>query len=404
MKIIFVCSEYPPLPHGGIGTFVYTLANGLRRKGHEICVVGLGQDQKHWTENGIEVFVLKSSSVPYFGNILSRLYLRTWLKDRAVRDRTDIIETPDFLGLLPFAVFVCPVVVRLHLSSTSIYLHRGQKPARGISIYEEMTLRMNSSWIAVSNYIFESTCDVFGIRPTKHRTIYNPVPLEGPPTKKIEGAPAKFILFAGQVSKRKGAIVLAEAARILMKSHSNLYLIYAGGAISGGDSTPITQQILTALGPEFGDRVQFLGHVDRSTVLQYMSLASVYVFPSRLEAFGLVILEAMSCGTPVVSTNYPPGPEIVTDGVDGLLADPTSPSDMAEKIDQIIKNPDLAHKLTVNAKQTIDARFALDKCVIATEAFYKECLSGWRLSSPSFFAQLFSTVFNKNRGKQPERQ
>ena len=397
MRIVFICNEYPPLPHGGIGTFVHTLAHGMRDKGHQITVVGLGESDKHWVDRGVEVYILAQSKIPRVGNIFSRLRLRRWLINRIKKDRIEIVETPDFLGMLPFGISGCPAVVRLHLSSTSIYLQRGQRIPKGIALYEELTLRMNSAWVAVSNHIYDSTCEVFGIHPKKSKVIYNPVPATEALALATPQLPDRFILFAGQVSRRKGAIVLAEAARELMKSRADIHLVYAGGQISGEDPLPVSQRILDAVGPELSARVHFLGHVDQSLVLKCMSLASVYVFPSRLEAFGLVILEAMTCGTPVVCTSYPPGPEIVTDGVDGLLADPTSPSDLAEKISRILENPDLAARLTANAKRTIAERFSLEKCVAETEAFYSDCISDSRLSKRSFWGQLFSFALNGNR-------
>ena len=393
MHILFICSEYPPLPHGGIGTFVHTLAHGLREKGHRITVVGMDGKPGRSTDGGIEVFTLPKSAVPYVGNILSRRSLRSWLQRYVRREKVDIVETPDFLGMLPFGLANCPVVVRLHLSSTSIYLQRGQKASKGIALYEELTLRMNPAWAAVSNYIYSSTCEVFGIRPDRFKIIYNPVPRMDAPSPASDELPSRFMLFAGQVSKRKGAVVLAEAARELMSAHADLHLVYAGGAISTDDPVPITQRILDAVGPEFAGRVRFLGHVSHSRVLECMSAAAVYVFPSRLEAFGLVILEAMYCGTPVVCTSYPPGPEIVTDGVDGLLADPTSPSDLAKKISRILLEPALAERLRGNGKRTIVERFSLAKCIAETESFYADCLSGGA-RRPSFFAQALLSARN----------
>jgi glycosyltransferase involved in cell wall biosynthesis len=184
-------------------------------------------------------------------------------------------------------------------------------------------------------------------------------------------------------------VVLAEAARELMNSHANLHLLYAGGHISTEDSAPISRQILDAVGPELSGRVHFLGHIEHSQVLECMAKATIYVFPSRLEAFGLVILEAMHCGVPVVCSSYPPGPEIITDGFDGLLADPTSPVDLAEKISRILHDPNLAEWLTVNAKRTVEERFSLERCVTETESFYAECLSTKDMGNRSFVWQLF---------------
>jgi glycosyltransferase involved in cell wall biosynthesis len=389
LHITFICCEYPPLPHGGIGTFVHTLANGLQRRGHQISVVGLGDKETHWKDGDIEVFVLPNSKIPYVGNTISRLRLQRWLKDRVTKGEVDIVETPEFLGMLPFGLWGCPVVVRLHQSSTAICLRRGQRIPKGIALYEELTLRMNSVWAAVSNNIYTYTCEIFGIQPGRVRTIYSPVPLSESRPAATPQLPVKFLFSAGQVSRTKGVVELAEAARELMNSHADLHLVYAGGHISAEDPVPISQQILDAMGSELSGRVHFLGHIEHSQVLECMAKATVYVFPSRLEAFGMVILEAMHCGVPVVCSSYPPGPEIITDGFDGLLADPTSPSDLVEKISRILQDPNLAEWLTANAKRTVERRFSLEKCVAETESFYGECLSTKDTANRSFVWQLF---------------
>ena len=414
MRIIFICCEYPPFPHGGIGTFVHTLANGLQARGHHIIVVGLGEKKMQWKDGEIEVFVLQNSKIPYLGNMISRLYLYLWLRDRVTKEQIDIVETPEFLGMLPFGLWDCPVVVRLHQSSTAIYLHRGQRIPKGIALYEELTLRMNSVWAAVSNNVYVYTCKIFEIQPWRVRTIYNPVPISESSPLAIPELPVKFLFSAGQVSRTKGVVELAEAAREVMKTDADLHLVYAGGHISVEASVPISEEILRAVGPELIGRVHFLGHIEHSQVLGCMAKATVYVFPSRLEAFGMVVLEAMHCGVPVVCSSYPPGPEIITDGFDGLLADPTSSSDLVEKIIRILQDPKLAEQLASNAKRTVEKRFSLEKCVSETESFYAECLSTTtNTANRSFIWQLFMSLlarcikknvrFKRNAPLFPER-
>jgi glycosyltransferase involved in cell wall biosynthesis len=106
-----------------------------------------------------------------------------------------------------------------------------------------------------------------------------------------------------------------------------------------------------------------------------MKRASVFVFPSSLEALGLVVLEAMGCGVPVVCTNIPPGPEMVDDGVNGILADPNSAEDFRNGLARILDDPGLARELTENARRTLAERFSLDACLTETEEFYQECIS-----------------------------
>lgn len=379
MKIVFVCNEYPPRPHGGLGTFVQTVARGLSGRGHEVTVVGLGEADDDCTSEGIKVVTLRRSSLRYVGNLLSRVRLRRWIASRVKDGRVDVVEAPDYEGMLPFGVRNCAVVIRLNLSATSIWRQAGRKILKGISFYERRTLIANRNWIAASHYVFELTKAEFGIFPKRSVMIYNPVPPIPSCLPEKPDLPADFVLYASSISKRKGAIALAEAAREFLSSHPNLHLVYVGGGItvaSGGGSIPIEEQIREVVGPELTKRVHFLGHVNRKNVLACMVRAKVFAFPSSLEALGIVVLEAMSCGLPVVCTKYPPGPEMVEDGVNGLLADPMSPRDLSEKITRLLDDPALAAKLAANARRIVAERFSLEKCIRETERFYEECLKG----------------------------
>jgi glycosyltransferase involved in cell wall biosynthesis len=159
-----------------------------------------------------------------------------------------------------------------------------------------------------------------------------------------------------------------------MASHPDVHLVYVGGEIPQNGDRPMSVLIRETVGPELNGRVHVLGHLSREKVLACMIRAKVFAFPSCLEALPLVVLEAMKCGVPVVCTTYPPGPEIVEDGVNGLLADPTSPRDFSEKITRLLEDSALAHRLAVNARQTVIERFSLERCVNETERFYEQCL------------------------------
>jgi glycosyltransferase involved in cell wall biosynthesis len=170
---------------------------------------------------------------------------------------------------------------------------------------------------------------------------------------------------------------LAEAARGLLAARLDLHLVFVGGDSAQNGIGSIKNRITEIVGPELGNRVHFLGRVEREKVIACMERAEVFAFPSTLEALPLVVLEAMNCGTPVVCTKLPPGPEIVEDGVNGMLADPASPEDFGFKIACILDDPSLANRLSSTAQRRVVERFSLQRCVEDTETFYRECLAHW---------------------------
>ena len=95
----------------------------------------------------------------------------------------------------------------------------------------------------------------------------------------------------------------------------------------------------------------------------------------------------MSAGVPVVFTSNPPGPEMIENGVSGLLADPASPRDFAEKASAILDNPALAARLATQARKRVAERFSLEQCLQATEHFYEECLRQSRQPGVAHYLQ-----------------
>jgi glycosyltransferase involved in cell wall biosynthesis len=374
LKITMVCNEYPPLPHGGIGTFVHTVAHGLAGRGHDMTVVGFGREYAESKDHGVRVVQLEGSGLPYVGNLFSRIRLRRWLSKRAKAKEVDIVEAPEFCGYLPFGVDGCPVVIRLHQSNTAMRIAAGQRPSPGISYYERRTLCRNPNWIGVSRNIVDITKKTFTASPEREAVIYNPVARPPASLPDMPELPEKFILYAGAVTRIKGALVVAEAARELLAKHHDLHLVYVGGIRS--DEQDIAGRIAEIVGPGLMDRVLLLGHLGHDKVLACMRRARVFVFPSVLEALGLVVLEAMACGVPVVCTSQPPGPEIIEDGVTGLLAVPTSPSDFREKIALLLDDQGLASRIADNAKSAVFERFSLERCLDETERFYNSMIKG----------------------------
>ena len=384
MKIALICDRYPPRPHTGIGAFVQMLACGLHQRGHRVLVAEIGECYGETFDQAVPIFTLPRSGVRWAGNLITRLRLRTWLAARAREGAIDLVEVPDYPGFLPFSVPGCATVVRLHQSSTVSHRLARLRMSPGIRFYEKRTLAANHNWIGVSSHILGLTQKTFGISPKRYAVIHNGVaPL---PSDRVElpSLPACFVLFAGQVSRRKGSLVLAEAAREFLPRHPDVHLVYAGGCLPEPGLPPIDRQIREILGG-LSSRVHFLGQLTREQVLACMRRALVLAFPALIDCFPLVVLEAMSAGVPVVFTSNPPGPEMIEDGCSGLLADSASAHDFAEKTSLLLENPGLAASIAMHARKRVAERFSLEQCLKATEHFYEECLSDSRQPAAAHF-------------------
>jgi len=368
MRIVFVCNQYPTLGLcGGIGTMVQTLARGLVDAGHQVTVLGLG-DSGESEDRGVRLVMLPASRLRGLAWLINRRRLYRWLRREARGGGVDIIEISEFQGLLPFRFPWAPVVLRLHSSHIPISWQ--------MRWLERRTMGLHRNWISVSEWMLMWARRKYGQEPHRATVVYNallPASIESGGGLSDSQLPAKFILYAGRVGSLKGSYVLAQAAKRLLTRFPDVDLVYAGrqtveeGTSSGG-------KILQIVGEDLASRVHLLGFVEHETVLEIIARATVFVSPSQLESFSMVVLEALRAGTPVVYADAHAGPEVIRDGVTGLLADPFDPDDLADKVGQLLEDRELAARLAENGKRDAEERFSLERCVAGTLAFYQELL------------------------------
>jgi D-inositol-3-phosphate glycosyltransferase len=142
-----------------------------------------------------------------------------------------------------------------------------------------------------------------------------------------------IVLYVGRYTPIKGLDRLFKAFRNLMHL-SHLRLIMVGG---DGRHSPIYRQLKSeATTLRIQHRITFAGRVDQETLPQYYSAADVLVLPSYYESFGLVALEALACGTPVVTTPVGAMEEIIKDGATGYIARDPNPQHFARHIEAVL--------------------------------------------------------------------
>jgi glycosyltransferase involved in cell wall biosynthesis len=368
MNVVLICNEYPPEPHGGIGTFVQILARSLVARGHVVSVVGLARRSEMRDDRGVRVVTLAERfKRDRLGPIFNRLALLHVVAREVARIGAHIVETPEFSGPMPFRLRKSPVVVRTHLSSTTFNRQLGYPPPRIYEWCERQTLAKHRNWIFVSRHAKELTSQTFGLEPKRSAVVHYPVSADesaAPPP-----LPSRFVLFGGTVSRRKGAVALAAAANLFLRQHESVDLVFAGRIESQTDAE-IRQMIGSSLAP----RVHFLGPLSRGAFLECVRRCEVFAFPSTLETFGLVVAEAMLCGKAVVSSDVPPFTEFVTNEQTGLLVQPTNPDAIAEAVGRLLGDAALRDHLGLAGAAFIRENYSVDRAVDETLAFYQQVL------------------------------
>lgn len=367
MNVVLVCNEYPPEPHGGIGTFVQTLARSLVREGHVVSVVGLASQSQTREDLGVHVVTIQERFKKLrLGPILNRISLRRAIAREAKRIDAHIVETPEYAGPIPFRFGECPIVVRTHLSGTTFHRRQNLPMPRVYEWCERRTLSLHRNWIYVSREAEELTRETFGIEPVRSAVVHYPVSAdesaEPPPL------PSRFVLFGGTVSERKGAVAIALAARKFLVPYPDVHLVYAGRILDNADV-----QVRQNLGAA-ANRVHFLGALPRGQFLECIRRCEVFAFPSTLETFGLVVAEAMLCGKAVVTSNVAPFTEFVTNDQTGLLVPPSDSDAIAAAIDRLSSDGELRRRLGLSGQAFIRENYSVEQAVAGTLAFYRQVL------------------------------
>jgi glycosyltransferase involved in cell wall biosynthesis len=382
MRIGFFCDEFPPKSHGGIGTFVENLAGALAIEGHQVCVTEFGRNAGERLQDGVRVITLRRSKIAKIGGLVDRWRLRRWIKVESHNDRLDVFEIPEFHGWLPLPLSgsKTKIVVRLHLSATAIRAVAASKANLTQVIFrflEWATLRFNRNWIGVSKHVVELTRNEFRLSPQHVSVIYNPATVTDRQIASLENSsrpcPTRYVLFVGSLSARKGVLTLAAAADRILSKGGDLRFVFIGPECAY-NGNPISEEICRICGGRHGQHIAVMGALSHDETLRWIRHAEVLVLPSRLEAFGLTITEAMALGVPVVFTTVGPGPELVRNGVDGLLVEPDDPTGLAEAIETITRNPSYAATLGRNGKTTVQSRFSLASCANGSVEFYRSLL------------------------------
>jgi glycosyltransferase involved in cell wall biosynthesis len=120
------------------------------------------------------------------------------------------------------------------------------------------------------------------------------------------------------------------------------------------------------------DRVEFIGYVPDKMMTQYYQQAQLFVLPSQFEPFGMTSQESMACGTPVVASKFGGIRNAITNGVNGLLIDPTNTEEFANAMIKVLKDDELRKKMAMAAHKMIAEEYSWEAIADRFLAFYEK--------------------------------
>lgn len=397
LRLLFLCDEYPPGRHGGIGTIVRSMAQALARQGHRVTVAGAylpgygGPDR--CLDEGVEVhrFRLETEARSRLGQTLLRLArsfgrrtgllppkgvpnlapFRAYVGRLLREQRTDLLVQPDYQAYLgtctryvPPPRRQVPTVAVLHGSQTFVAEQDGRVPPEHVVRMDRDTLREVTDIVGVSRHIADWTARRFALdRPIT--VLHNGVPAWEPPAGQARHD--LQAVFTGTLIPRKGIDSLLRAWNLVQAE-----LPAARLAVLGKGDIDRCRAILT---PAAAPSVRFLGHTDRETLRRHLAESAVGVFPSYAETFGLAPIEAMQAGTATIFTTRASGAELIEHGRDGLLIDPDDIPGLAAALLRLFRDRPFRERLARAGQERVRACFGIDRVAAAYAAHFRAVLN-----------------------------
>ncbi len=240
-----------------------------------------------------------------------------------------------------------------------------------LDVATRLSVRRAARILVVSEHTRREVIGLLGVAP--ERVVVTPNAVREhfrPPDPAVletfrarKGLPEHFVLYVGTLEPRKNLTTLLEAyAEVAQRQAAPL--LVGGGK---GWLYDAVFQRLEALG--LRERVRFVGYLDEAELPLWYAAATVFVFPSIYEGFGMPPLEAMACGTPVVASNTSSLPEVVGDA--GLTVSPYDPAALAEAISRLLDDADLRQELRERGLRQVRAfswRVTAERTLAAYEA------------------------------------
>lgn len=400
VRLSFLTPEYPHAKtgnSGGIGTSIKNLAQGLLAQGCVARILVYGQKEDAiFEDNGIVVQQIKNVKVKGLSWWLTRKKLERIINELYDNHEVNLVEAPDWTGITSFIKpKKCPVVIRLNGSDT-YFCHLDQRPVKWVNkFHEKRALQSANGLISVSQFTANLTNRLFGLN--KNFTIIpnavdlrlfdNTVSTVTVPSEPVLSLPrreageveagARGLLYFGTLIRKKGLLELPFIFNKVIEQHPTAQLILVGrdasDIITGNASTWAMMQKLFS--PTALANVTYLGGVPYGEIIKHIEQATLCVFPTYAEALPVSWLEAMALQKPIVASNIGWAKEIIDDGVDGFLVNPTAHTTYAERIVQLLENPELQREFGTAARKKVVQKFSVEVVAQQSLIFYKNILA-----------------------------
>lgn len=389
----FICRHLPQRSPGGVAKFVYDLARGFAAIGHHVTIVTESEGPAEilyrdgiWIRSLLvagsaaldpEVAVNLESAAALDNFTWSAMAHAEVLRIR--RDRpVDLVVTPiwNTEGLHCVLDDTLKTVVTLQTTfKTFSEIEWRQLDAftsEELLIFERILVERARHVHAISHAIGHQVRESYQPRDQAGWVVahlgvddLSDVPVSVDPDGMVR------ITYVSRLEQRKGTDLFLAAAIKLVTDHDHVQIELIGRDVTARGPGSGYQTLVAALPSAQRNRIVFRGEVDEATLLSAYHAADIFCVPSRFESFGLIYLEAMRAGKPVVACHVGGVPEVVEDGVTGLLVPPDNPAALGVALDRLVRDPALRHSMGEEGRRRFAEQFTATRMVERTLAAYE---------------------------------
>lgn len=368
MRCLEISHDYPPYHTGGIGVFVFSLAQELVKLGidvHVLCGGAVGSISTK-SEAGLTVTRIPLPNLPP-RNLWFQI--KTYRLIRKYLSEVDVVHGHNTLSTVMALAnqgFEKPWIVTVHSLFRRVLPLNLSRPITERALGEDLVytfgfpysealhrvdLRVADHLVFVARHLLEDACKLYGGNlSAKASAIWAPMSMQ-PLTRSISSTRRDLTFaYVGRFYWVKGIMILIEAFSRLAKTDKDVRLrLYGRGPLGA-----VIRKRIVQLG--LGHRVELRGWRPHSELLSELADIDAFAFPSLYEACPLAVLEAMSLGKPVIVSDLPWGREFVKDGLTGLLSKPEA-GELCERMRTLVENGELRVRLGKNARAFVGLNF-----------------------------------------------
>jgi glycosyltransferase involved in cell wall biosynthesis len=367
---ILISGHLPP-PMGGIATYCQSLLNSSLPEQVDLLFVETSSQKRTLSQTG-------SLS---FSNLIWALEDCIRFAKAVIKHRPQVTHIATAFGLSFVKHSVCVIIARLagsrvllhhHCSIVAMYMDRPW----WWKWYVRQIIRLTNGVIALSKEWQQLTtiipgCKVYDLPNAIDLSAYRAIAQKRKDGEK-NPLPLK-VLYLGYLGRNKGTFELLDAAKEIAAKETPIFFDLVGEELSGGEKEELKQKIIQ---DGLDNIVTLHPPVAGDAKNDFFQKADIFAYPSYSEGMPMAVIEAMACGLPIIATRVGGLPDLVSDGINGILVDAGNPGQIASALELLSANSEMRLSMGAESSQTAGDKFDMEKLVPRLVSIYQKALTG----------------------------